>query len=191
VLHILLQILEEGKLTDGAGRNVNFKNTIVVMTTNIGSERLQSPLPMGFITPSDSEKQDIGVDRALEEIKNQFRPELINRIDEIVVFNTLTKENIGDIVDLNFEEYILRIKSNHDINVFLDKSGRELFIEKGYDEKYGAREVRRTVQRMFETKMAVQILNGKYKSSDTIVCYAKGDELKFRKKSNRGKSQRS
>ena len=112
VLHILLQILEEGKLTDGIGRAVNFKNTIVIMTTNVGANKVSSPLPLGFRAPTDAEKKDLGVEGALEEIKNQFSPEFINRVDEIVVFNTLTKEDIANIVDINFKLYVDRLKEH-------------------------------------------------------------------------------
>lgn len=190
VLHILLQILEEGKLTDGLGRAVNFKNTIVIMTTNVGADGVHSPTPMGFKTPTDTEKKDTGVEKALELVKNQFKPEFINRIDEIAVFNTLTKENIKAIVDLNFAIYVDRIKTHHDISVILHDTARELFVEKGYDEKYGARELKRTIQRLFETKMATVVLQGKYRAGDTVMCQSKNSELKFRKLTTREKNRR-
>jgi len=180
-LHILLQILEEGKLTDSNGRCVNFKNTIVVMTTNIGADKVLSPEPLGFVVPSDKEKRNMAVDKALEEVRNQFRPEFVNRIDEMVVFNNLTKDHIRDIIDLNFAVYVDRIKTEYDVTVTLVGSAKDLFVEKGYSEKYGARELKRTIQRIFETKMSIQLLDGKYKSGDTVACYAKEGELKFRK----------
>tara|TARA_R100000808_G_C2155335_1_gene167539 strand:+ start:10782 stop:13223 length:2442 start_codon:yes stop_codon:yes gene_type:complete len=182
VLHILLQILEEGKVTDGEGRVINFRNTIVVMTTNIGAEKVQSPEPLGFVTPTESEKKVMAVDKAIEEVKNQFKPEFINRIDEMVVFNNLTKEHIGEIVNLNFKVYIDRIKAEHGITVKLADTARDLFVEKGYDEKYGARELKRTIQRLFETQMSIQLLKGKYVEGDSVTCYARDGELKFKKR---------
>ena len=181
VLHILLQILEEGKVTDSEGRNINFRNTIIVMTTNIGADKVQSPEPLGFVTPTESEKKVMAVDKAIEEVKNQFRPEFINRIDEMVVFNNLTKDHISQIVDLNFKVYIDRVKAEHNISIKLANSARKLFVEKGYDEKYGARELKRTIQRLFETQMSIQLLNGKYVEDDSITCYARDGELKFKK----------
>lgn len=190
VLNVLLQLLEEGKLTDGIGRTINFKNTIVVMTTNIGAEKVISPEPLGFVTPTKEEKKDMGSEMALEEIKKQLKPELINRIDEIVVFNNLSKDDLYKIVDINFILYKDRLMSNYGITIELDKTAKELFIEKGYDEKYGARELKRTIQRYFETSIAEILLAGKYKEGETIVCFCKNDELKYRRKSTRGKRRR-
>ena len=189
VVHILLQILEEGKVTDSLGREINFKNTIIVMTTNSGADRVEQPLPMGFITPTDQEKKEMGDEKALEEVKKQFKPELINRIDEIVVFNKLSEKDIETITDLQFRDYIDRIKEQYNITVTLDNSARKLFAKKGYDDKYGARELKRTIQRLFETKMGAELLTGKYKEKDKLKCYAKDGELKIRK-ITRGSSQR-
>ena len=180
-LHILLQILEEGKLTDSNGRCVNFKNTIVVMTTNIGADKVLSPEPLGFVVQSDEEKKDMAVDKALEEVRNEFKPEFVNRIDEMVVFNNLTKDHIKDIIDLNFAVYVDRIKAEYGVTVTLKDTAKDLFIENGYSEKYGARELKRTVQRIFETKMSIQLLDGKYKDGDTVACYAKEGKLILKK----------
>ena len=131
----------------------------------------------------------MGRDLALEEVRNQLKPELINRIDEIVVFNNLSKDNLHDIVDINFILYKNRMMSNYGISIELHKTAKELFIEKGYDEKYGARELKRTIQRYFETSVAEILLQGKYKSGDNIICFCKDDELKYRRKSTRKKRQ--
>ena len=151
------------------------------MTTNIGADKVLSPQPLGFVVPSDKEKRNMAVDKALEEVRNEFRPEFVNRIDEMVVFNNLTKDHIRDIIDLNFAVYVDRIKTEYDVTVTLVGSAKDLFVEKGYSEKYGARELKRTIQRIFETNMSIQLLDGKYKSGDTVACYAKEGELKFRK----------
>lgn len=191
VLHILLQILDEGKVTDGQGRVINFKNTVVVMTTNTGSQQVESPTPLGFVTPTDKEKKKLGHEKALEAVRNEFKPEFINRIDEIVVFNQLTEDDIKMIIDINFREYVGRIKEHYNITVTLDSAAKKLFLEEGYSEKYGVRELNRTMQRLFETKFADIILTDKYKSGDTIICTASGSDIKFKKKPIRKTRQRS
>ena len=190
VLNILLQILEEGRVTDSRGRVINFKNTVIVMTSNIGADKIATPLPMGFINPTNTEKNTIMIDSVKDEVKKSFKPEFLNRIDEITVFNQLSEDNVCDIIDIIFDTYILRVKEEHGVNLLLDKTARKLFLEDGYSEEYGAREIKRTIQKMFETAMAEQLLQGKFKSGDTVTCYGKGSKLKFRKKAIRGKSQR-
>ena len=190
VVHVLLQILEEGKVTDGLGRLVNFKNCIIIMTTNLGAEKIESPLPIGFLTPDEKGKQDMRIQQALEEVKKAFKPEFVNRIDEIVVFNSLTKKHVEGIVYLQFAEYADRIDTEHSIDIQLDKSAAQLFLDEGYSEKYGVRELKRTIQRLFETEFALLLLRGKYKSGDAVKCYAKDGVLKFRK-AIRDKRQRS
>ena len=160
------------------------------MTTNIGAQKIEQPLPVGFITPTDEEKDDMKVSVAIEEIKNHFRPEFVNRINNIVIFKNLTTESIHKIIDILFDEYIERIKICHNIDIVLHKSAKDLLVGEGYDEKYGARELKRTLQQLFETNMAVDILNKKYISGDSIVCCAKDGVIKFRKKSTRGTDQR-
>ena len=185
VLHILLQILEEGKVRDGGGRAVNFKNTIIIMTTNVGAEQIESPVPMGFIAPTDDETVNMGHEKALEQVKKDFRPEFINRIDEIAIFNKLNEDGIRKIIGINFETYINRVQSTHGITMILNKSAEDLFLKEGYDEKYGVRELNRTMQRLFENKFASELLRDKYKSGDTIVCSCSDSKLQFRKKSIR------
>ena len=190
VLHILLQILEEGKVTDGQGKDVNFKNTVIIMTTNVGADKVESPVSIGFGNPSESEKAELGHEKALESVKSEFRPEFINRIDEIAVFNKLTEDDIRKIIDISFQDYVDRIKSEHNISMTLHDNAAALFLQEGYDEKYGVRELNRTMQRLFENKFADEFLKGKYKSGDSIICTSSDSKLKFRKKSIRGKRQR-
>jgi ATP-dependent Clp protease ATP-binding subunit ClpC len=191
VLNNLLQILEEGKITDSTGREINFKNTIVVMTSNIGAEKIMSPLPMGFKTPTDEERQQMKSDNALDEAKSHFRPEFLNRIDDVVSFDSLSRESISQIIDISFKEYQDRIADNYNISVELHKTAHDIILDKGYDEKYGAREIKRTIKKVFETNIADYLLKGKFKEGDTIVCYAnKQSEIKFRKKTTREKNQR-
>ena len=190
VLNSILQILEEGKLTDSLGREINFKNTIVIMTSNIGAEKVQQPVPMGFISPSDSEKQDMRNDSAIDESKKNFRPEFLNRIDELVVFNTLSEDGIKEIINITFKEYRERIKTIPGIDVVLDKSAVGVLLKEGFDETYGAREIRRTFKRLFETLIANLILQGKFIKGDTVICRGTPkNKLTFRKKpSHRDKS---
>ena len=192
VLNILLQILEEGKITDSSGREINFKNTIIVMTSNIGGDKVISPLPMGFITPSDEEKQQMKSDSVMDEAKKSFRPELLNRIGGVIPFQSLTKDIAAQIVDLSFAEYHTRIMDNHGINVHLHKTARDEIVEQGFDEKYGARELKRTLKALFETKLADYLLRSKFKEGDTIICRGKEGELFFRKRpTSRKKTRRS
>ena len=189
VLHILLQILEEGKLTDSSGRAVSFKNAIIVMTTNIGAEKIAQPLPMGFKTPTDDEKIELIHSNAIEEVRAVFRPEFINRIDEMIVFNPLVEDDIRLIVDINFKKYINRIYDNHGVTITLHDKARELFAKQGYSDKYGARELNRTIQRLFETAIADKLLRGTYVSGDKVLCTVKGEKVLFKKQSTREKNR--
>ena len=160
------------------------------MTSNIGAEKVQQPVPMGFISPSDSEKQDMRNDSAIDESKKNFRPEFLNRIDELVVFNTLSEDGIKEIINITFKEYRERIKTIHGIDVVLDKSAVGVLLKEGFDETYGAREIRRTFKRLFETLIANLILQGKFIKGDTVICRGTPkNKLTFRKKpSHRDKS---
>ena len=151
------------------------------MTTNLGAEKIESPLPIGFMSPDEKGKQDLRIEQALEEVKRVFKPEFVNRIDEIVVFNSLTRDHVEGIVQLQFAEYANRIDTEHSIDMQLDNSAAQLFLDEGYSEKYGVRELKRTIQRLFETEFALLLLRGKYKNGDTVKCYAKDGALKVRK----------
>lgn len=181
VLNILLQILEEGKVTDSNGRIINFRNTIIVMTTNVGAERIQQPVPIGFVNVNTAEdKNELITDRALEEVKKHFKPEFLNRIDDLIVFNNLTPEDLRKIVHLNFKDYQKRAKVQNDVTLKLTPKAVDLIIEKGYDEKFGARELKRTVKKMFETKYATELLSGKIKDGSTVTVGARGENLTFK-----------
>lgn len=181
VLNILLQILEEGKVTDSNGRTINFRNTIIVMTTNVGAERIQQPVPIGFVNVNTAEdKNELITDRALEEVKKHFKPEFLNRIDDLIVFNNLTPEDLRKIVHLNFKDYQKRAKVQNDVTLKLTPKAVDLIIEKGYDEKFGARELKRTVKKMFETKYATELLCGKIKDGSTVTVGARSEKLTFK-----------
>ncbi len=182
VLNTMLQILEEGQLTDSLGRTVNFKNTIIVLTSNVGSDRIVDNKKIGFVQKEGDEKNEENKEEALDQAKKDFRPELINRIDEIVPFNSLNKANIEKIVKLLFNEYILRIDKEHGVKISLDKKAVAFFVDKGYDEKYGARELKRAMKRNFETSFADFILAKKAARGDSVICTVRNQKISFRVK---------
>ena len=181
VLNTLLQILEEGQLTDSLGRKVNFKNSIIVMTTNMGAEKLSDNTKIGFKQLEGEEAVSEAKSDSLKEIKKQFKPELVNRIDEIVTFSTLNKTDAHKIVNILFDKYVKRVKVEHNITLILHKSATEYFTKKGFSKKYGARELSRTIKREFETKFSQLLLKGEVKPDTSILCSVKESEVRFRK----------
>ena len=178
VLNILLQILEEGKITDSNGRSINFRNTVVVMTTNVGAERIQQPVPIGFSGGSATQdKHKYVEERALDEVKKHFKPEFLNRIDDLIVFNNLGKDQLEKIVHLNFKDYTKRAQNQHKVSLKLNKSAIDLILEKGYDEKFGAREINRTIKKLFETRYATELLSGKIPEGSTVSIGARAKKL--------------
>ena len=178
VLNLLLQILEEGKITDSNGRSINFRNTVVVMTTNVGAERIQQPVPIGFSGGGTTKDRHKYVEeRALDEVKKHFKPEFLNRIDDLIVFNNLGKEQLEQIVQLNFKDYTKRAQSQHKVSLKLNKSAIDLILEKGYDEKFGAREINRTIKKLFETRYATELLSGKIPEGSIVSIGARAKKL--------------
>ena len=179
VFGILLQILEDGRLTDGHGRTVDFSNTVVIMTSNLGTTEFQHE-SFGFhraeATAADEERLRANVQKAL---KQAFRPEFLNRIDEIIVFHRLTEEQLEKIVDLLMIEVRERLSENA-ITVQLTDAARSWLSQKGYDPAFGARPLKRTIQRFVETPMARKILDREYAEGTHVVVDASEDELVFR-----------
>src|SRR5256884_240502 len=151
VMHLLLQILEEGKITDSLGRKIDFRNTIVIMTSNVGADILRRQTTMGFAAtkPLGEHEFEAMRDRLLEEAKKVFKPEFINRLDDIIVFHQMIKGDLMQIVELEVAKVLRRVKAK-DVNIELDQSAKEFLIEKGYDPQYGARPMRRAVERYLE-----------------------------------------
>ena len=170
VFHILLQILDEGRLTDAQGKTVDFKNTIIVMTSNAGAERIVEPRALGF-SAENNENADYQrmKDNVMEEVRRLFRPEFVNRIDEIIVFHSLTKDDISRILDLQLRDIEQRLSDTHKLNIVLDDSARQFFIEKGYQPKYGARPLKRLLQNELEDRLAEEILKGSVRDGDTVT----------------------
>ncbi len=178
VMHLLLQILEEGKITDSLGRKIDFRNTIIIMTSNVGAELIKKQTTLGFGAPTLDGSHDTMRDKILEETKRVFKPEFLNRLDDIIVFHTLTKPDLVRIIDLEIEKVTARIKTKN-IAIALDESAKDFLIEKGYDPQYGARPMRRAVERYLEDPMAEEILRGNIKPGETIKVSRSGEKLVF------------
>ena len=180
VFNILLQVLDDGHITDAQGRKIDFKNTVIIMTSNAGAESIISPKRLGFGAVAD-EKADYKVmkDRVMEEVKHLFKPEFINRIDEIIVFHPLNKGHMKDIVTIMLKEIMKRTKEQMNITLSVDEAAKEFLINKGYDEKYGARPLRRTIQSSLEDRLAEEILDGAVKEGDEVLVSQGESELKF------------
>jgi ATP-dependent Clp protease ATP-binding subunit ClpC len=174
--HILLQVLDEGHLTDGLGRKVDFKNTIVIMTSNIGTKDLKIGKVFGFGDQGKGDKYTEMKSAIDETVKKVFSPEFLNRIDETIVFKQLQKEDLIKIVSIGIDKLLKRIK-DQSITVDVAKSALEFIAEKGYDETYGARPLRRVIQKFLEDPLSEEILKGKFKEGDKIkIKYKKGAE---------------
>lgn len=169
VFNVLLQILDDGVVTDSSGRKVDFKNTIIIMTSNAGAENIVSPKNLGFNTSKDPEQDYKNMkNKVMDEVKRIFKPEFLNRIDEMIVFHMLTKENVARIVDIMMNSINKRIKEQLNITIELSDAAKSYIVDAGYDEKYGARPLKRALQQKVEDELAEQILEGRIKSSDVV-----------------------
>ena len=182
VFNILLQIFDDGHLTDAKGRRVDFRNSIIIMTSNIGAELIRRDATIGFATHSDESKTQQQAyermkEKVLGEVKKTFRPEFINRIDETVVFHSLTKEHIRKIVDLMLVSVAQQLKEKG-IGLEVTDAARDLLGEKGYDQTFGARPLRRAIQTMVEDRLSEEVLRGMFQPGDTIKIDCEGDEIK-------------
>jgi ATP-dependent Clp protease ATP-binding subunit ClpC len=178
VMHLLLQILEEGKITDSLGRKIDFRNTIIIMTSNVGADLIRRQTTLGFGAPKLDDNYDVMRDKILEETKRIFKPEFLNRLDDTIVFHTLTKPDLIQIVDLEVAKVIQRIKAK-DIHLILEESAKDFLIEKGYDPQYGARPMRRAVERYLEDPLAEELLRGNIKTHENIHVKRDGEKLAF------------
>jgi ATP-dependent Clp protease ATP-binding subunit ClpC len=179
VFNILLQVLEEGRLTDSFGRRVDFRNTIVIMTSNIGAEMLKKQGSLGFKSDKEELSYQNMKEKLLEEVKKTFKPEFLNRIDDIIVFKPLTKDDLYRIVDIEIAEVKDRLKEQHEISIELSKEAVEFLINKGFDPVYGARPLKRTIQRFLEDPLAQEIISGKVPKGRSVKVGLKFDHLIF------------
>jgi len=174
VFNILLQILDDGSLTDGQGRKVNFRNTVIIMTSNVGQEIIQQHGSIGFKNKRDDAYKEIQ-EKLLQEVKRTFRPEFLNRIDEVVIFNQLNKENIKRIVDLELEPLVRKLSQR---GVYLQVKDRlkDFLVEKGFDINFGARPLKRTIQRYIQDPLSLKLLDGSLKEGSKIIAGLNGGE---------------
>ncbi|MBV8173864.1 MAG: AAA family ATPase, partial [Verrucomicrobia bacterium] len=179
VMHLLLQILEEGKITDSLGRKIDFRNTIIIMTSNVGAELIKRQTSLGFGAVASHESYEHMRDKILEESKRVFKPEFLNRLDDMIVFHTLGRSDLAKIVELEVAKVVDRVRMKA-IKVHLDASAVEFLIDKGYDPTYGARPMRRAVEKFLEDPLAEELLRGKVKSGDALDVYAAGEQLEFK-----------
>lgn len=184
VFNMLLQILEDGCLTDARGRRIDFTNTIIIMTSNIGAERLQKEASFGFRAARPTDFDDLDAmheanrDNVLDRLKKEMRPELLNRIDKIVVFRGLTRKDIFRIIDLQIDELRSRLLKQG-ISVQLTKGAKDYLLDHGYDAKNGVRPLRRLIQDTIEDQMAVELLDQKYQKGDIVHVGTKDNELTY------------
>ena len=180
VFNILLQVLDDGHITDSQGRKVDFKNTVIIMTSNAGAKAIVEPKKLGF-TFEEDEKGDYKrmKSNVMNEVKQIFKPEFLNRIDETIVFHALTKEHMKKIVGLMCKEFTDRVKKQLDIKLVIRSSVKDLIVEKGTDTKYGARPLRRAMQNILEDKMADAILNGEIQSGTQVEVGISKKDIKF------------
>ena len=182
VFNIMLQILDDGRLTDSKGRHINFKNTIIIMTSNVGASMITTTSKLGFSTSDDESKDKYEKlkETVTEEMKKAFRPEFLNRIDETIVFAHLTQEEIRQIVDLMLKDLFKRL-AERELSVEVTDEVKDHLAKNGYSEAYGARPLRRLIQRKIEDNLAEEILSGKYASGDTIRITLVDDKITFEK----------
>jgi ATP-dependent Clp protease ATP-binding subunit ClpB len=180
VFNTMLQILDDGRLTDGQGRTVDFKNTVIVMTSNVGSGTIKQMGPIGFSVHARGENEDVRK-RLLEALRSTFRPEFLNRVDDIIVFNSLKREDLARIIDLQLGR-VAKLLRERGIAIELTEAAKDLLMQEGYDPQYGARPMRRAIQRLIQDPLAMRLLNGDFVEGDTVLVNREGAELRFEKR---------
>ncbi|MGH2555932.1 MAG: AAA family ATPase, partial [Actinomycetota bacterium] len=179
VFNTLLQILEDGHLTDAQGHTVDFKNTVIIMTSNLGTRDIQKGASIGFAAKADEQMTyDRMKERVMEELKRSFRPEFLNRIDEVIVFHSLSREDVKAIVDLMMKRVREQLKAK-DVEIELTDDAKNHLAEKGYDPALGARPLRRTIQRLVEDPLSEKLLWKEFKAGETVIVHAHDDEIVF------------
>ena len=180
VFNILLQVLDDGRITDAHGRVTDFKNTIIIMTSNAGAQRIMEPKNLGFAAEQNAqinyEKMKSSV---MEEVKHLFRPEFLNRIDDIIVFESLTKENMKDIIEILLKDFRNRAKDQMELTIRVSDNAKVFLVDSGYDQKYGARALKRKVQSLLEDEIAEEILAGNIQAGDTVSVKVSKDKSRL------------
>lgn len=182
VFNILLQLLDDGRLTDSQGRTVDFKNTVIIMTSNVGATTLRKQNVLGFSAPKEEEKEEYEKikENISEELKRTFRPEFLNRIDEVIIFHQLSEKHIKEIVDIMIGDLQKRLHELN-INIKVSDKTKDIISKKGFDPVYGARPLERTIRKMIEDQLAEEILKGNVSKEENILIDFKGDKLVFNK----------
>jgi ATP-dependent Clp protease ATP-binding subunit ClpB len=170
VFNVLLQILDDGRMTDGHGRTVDFKNTIIILTSNVGSQWIQE---------LDVSQRDEMEQRITEALRANFKPEFLNRIDETIIFHNLTREQLGEIVEIQMQRLADRL-AEMNIKLVLSDQARSLLAEKGYDQIYGARPLKRAIQKYIENPLSLKIIQGDIAAGAEIEALVEGDEVVFK-----------
>ena len=178
VLHMLLQVLEEGKLTDSLGRTVDFRNTVIILTSNVGAALLRKGTKLGFDAGTTGEEYSKMKDKMLDAAKDAFKPELINRLDDLIVFRPLTRDDVGEILELELRKVRARL-ANKRIDLHLTEKARDFLINKGFDPSYGARPLRRAIERHLEDPLAEELLRGNITGDEVVDVGATDDRLTF------------
>jgi ATP-dependent Clp protease ATP-binding subunit ClpB len=184
VFNILLQVLDDGRLTDGKGRTINFNNAVIIMTSNVGSTAIQANGKIGFSLSHANGDAHSEMRRVLmEELGRTFRPEFLNRVDDIMVFNKLSHEHLGSIVELQLKR-LLELLEDKKIKLDVTEAAKELLLAQGYDEQFGARPLKRAIQRLIQDPLALALLEGEFGEGDTVVVDREPgkDEMRFEKK---------
>lgn len=167
IFNILLQILDDGRLTDSHGRTVSFKNTVIIMTSNIGASEIKKNTKLGFGASGESDYENIK-EKQLSALKRTMKPEFINRIDDIIIFKSLEKKDIGEIADILIKSLAKRLKSQN-INIKITERAKDFIVDKGFDSEYGARPLKRAIQKNIEDELSEQILMNKVAIGDTVI----------------------
>jgi len=171
-----LQVFEDGQLTDSLGRKVDFRNAIIIMTSNVGAEMIRNAGSLGFVAQTENTTYTAVKDRLLNEVKKAFKPEFLNRIDDIIVFRNLTREDLVQIIKLEVNEVIERLKSRG-IMIDLSQEAMDFLMEKGFDPMYGARPLKRTIQRYVEDMLSEEIISGRFKEGQKVTVVRQADNL--------------
>jgi ATP-dependent Clp protease ATP-binding subunit ClpB len=169
VFNVLLQILDDGRLTDAKGRTVDFKNTVLIMTSNLGSREIQD---------ADGDEKEVRV-AVMYELREHFKPEFLNRVDDIVIFHQLSREQIGQIIDVQLER-LRKTLAERSIQLVLDDSARQLLAREGYDPNYGARPLKRAIQTLIQNPLAIKLLAGEVLPGNTVKASANGDQMELK-----------
>ena len=180
VFNILLQVLDDGHITDAQGRRIDFKNTVIIMTSNVGARNIVAPKKLGFASQTDEESNYKDMQKnVMDEVKKLFKPEFLNRIDETIVFHSLTKENIREIVGIMFAQLSKRMEKNLGIRIEMSEAAVDFIAKEGFDEVYGARPLRRAIQQKIEDQLAEHILDGRVKEGNLVTVDVAEEQLIF------------